>query len=153
MADPIELSEHRKPVTYTLHIIHHWNGTIEVLVDDVAETERNKESIVWAMKRALLALENGPVDPTLSPSSNQWRQIETDPPPLDIQILASNGDDQESGEFQRHTYKNYVKCYPEAHDDLYRLEIKDLGTMWSGSLNGLTHWRLLPPPPALQGED
>jgi hypothetical protein len=56
MSEVIDLSKKREPARYTLHLVHHWDGTVEVLVDDVAETERNKKSITWAMGRALLAL-------------------------------------------------------------------------------------------------
>lgn len=51
----IDLSAKRQPVTYTLVITHHWDGHFEFTVLDVADDERSKESVGYALKQAAAA--------------------------------------------------------------------------------------------------
>jgi hypothetical protein len=48
----IELSDRRPPVEYTVRIRHHWDGHLEVLVDDLADDERSLASVGHALRRA-----------------------------------------------------------------------------------------------------
>jgi hypothetical protein len=45
MTDVINLSGRRQPVTYTVTITHHWDGTIETFVHDVSDDERSRASV------------------------------------------------------------------------------------------------------------
>lgn len=51
----IDLSTKRQPVTYTLVITHHWDGHFEFTVLDVADDERSRESVGYALKQAAAA--------------------------------------------------------------------------------------------------
>ena len=51
----IDLSMKRQPVTYTLVITHHWDGHFEFTVLDVADDERSRESVGYALKQAAAA--------------------------------------------------------------------------------------------------
>lgn len=53
MADVVDLSAKRKPVTYTVVITHHWDDTLEVLVMDVQDDPRSRASVLDALKRAV----------------------------------------------------------------------------------------------------
>ena len=48
----INLSDRRQPVAYTVRITHHWDDSIEVLVEDVADDERSRQSVADALARA-----------------------------------------------------------------------------------------------------
>jgi len=48
----IDLSTKRQPVTYTLVITHHWDGHFEFTVLDVADDERSREAVGYALKKA-----------------------------------------------------------------------------------------------------
>jgi len=54
----IDLAKKRQPVTYTLVITHHWDGTFEFTVLDVADDERSQESVGYALKKAAEAWGN-----------------------------------------------------------------------------------------------
>jgi hypothetical protein len=45
----IELSEHRQPVCYTVHLRHHWNGALEIFVEDVADDVRSRIAVADAL--------------------------------------------------------------------------------------------------------
>ena len=47
----IDLSQHRAPVTYTIHITHHWDDRLEVFVEDVSDDERSQDSVNDAIAR------------------------------------------------------------------------------------------------------
>lgn len=49
MTNVVELSQHRKPVTYTIHVVHHWNGEIELLINDIAEDPRSDDAVMEAL--------------------------------------------------------------------------------------------------------
>lgn len=51
MSKVINLADHREPVTYTLTITHHWDGTLEIYVDGVEDDERSRESVWDALDR------------------------------------------------------------------------------------------------------
>jgi len=46
------LSDRRKPVTYTVTITHHWDDTVEVFVQDVADDDRSRAAVGDALGRA-----------------------------------------------------------------------------------------------------
>lgn len=46
------LSDRRKPVTYTVTITHHWDDTVEVFVQDVADDDRSRAAVGDALARA-----------------------------------------------------------------------------------------------------
>lgn len=46
-----ELNERRRPVSYTIRLTHHWDGTIEVFVKDVAGDDRSRASVGYALLR------------------------------------------------------------------------------------------------------
>lgn len=52
----VDLSKKRDPVKYTIHLTHHWDGKLEIWVDDVSDTERSRESIAWALDQAAAAM-------------------------------------------------------------------------------------------------
>lgn len=52
MSDVVDLSAHRSPVNYTVRISQHWDGRVEVLVEDVADDDRSREAVADALTRA-----------------------------------------------------------------------------------------------------
>ena len=54
----INLSDRRAPVAYTVRIIHHWDDTLEVFVEDVAGDERSRQSVADALARAACMFAN-----------------------------------------------------------------------------------------------
>jgi hypothetical protein len=48
----INLADRRPPVSYTVRITHHWDDTLEVFVEDVADDERSRQSVADALARA-----------------------------------------------------------------------------------------------------
>jgi hypothetical protein len=53
MADVIDLSARRAPVWYTLRICHHWDDTIEIVAEDIADDLRSRASINDTLRRLL----------------------------------------------------------------------------------------------------
>ena len=52
MSDHIlELANRRSPTTYTVTITHHWDGTIESYVHDVADDQRSRDAVAYALRR------------------------------------------------------------------------------------------------------
>jgi hypothetical protein len=51
MSEIIDLSTKRAPVTYVVTITHHWDGTLESFVQDVADNEHSRASVAYALKR------------------------------------------------------------------------------------------------------
>jgi hypothetical protein len=47
----IELANKRSPVWYTIRIGHHWDDTIEMIVEDVADNERSRASVNDTLQR------------------------------------------------------------------------------------------------------
>ena len=48
----INLADRRPPVSYTVRITHHWDDSLEVFVEDVADDERSRQSVADALARA-----------------------------------------------------------------------------------------------------
>ena len=59
----IDLWKHRAPVTYTVTITHHWDDTLEVFVQDVADDARSRASVADALRRAADKFGEKPADP------------------------------------------------------------------------------------------
>lgn len=51
MSDVIDLSSKRAPTVYTVTIAHHWDGTLEFKIDDVADDGRSREAVMHAFRR------------------------------------------------------------------------------------------------------
>mgnify|MGYP000255225035 CR=1 FL=1 len=66
----IDLNAKRAPVTYTLTISHHWDGTIEIWVEGVTDSDRSQESVWYALKRF--------VDSKFKPENHESDDDETD---------------------------------------------------------------------------
>lgn len=54
----INLADRRQPVSYTVRITQHWDGSLEVFVEDVADDERSRQSVADALARAASAFAN-----------------------------------------------------------------------------------------------
>lgn len=50
----INLADRRQPVSYTVRITQHWDGSLEVFVEDVADDERSRQSVADALARAAI---------------------------------------------------------------------------------------------------
>ena len=48
----IDLGKRRSSVTYTVTITHHWDDTLEIFVQDVADDERSRAAVADALRRA-----------------------------------------------------------------------------------------------------
>jgi hypothetical protein len=51
----VELNSKRKPVSYTIDVTHHHDGTVEVFVRDVSDDPRSREAVMstiisWASR-------------------------------------------------------------------------------------------------------
>lgn len=52
MSDVVKLADRRPPTCYTIHIAHHWDGKVEVMVEDLADDARSREAVGYALKLA-----------------------------------------------------------------------------------------------------
>lgn len=59
----IELGDHRSPVCYTVHLTQHWNGTLEVFVEDVADDPRSRQAVADALALASKMLDTSQSGP------------------------------------------------------------------------------------------
>lgn len=48
----IELSDHREPVCYTVRLRQHWNGALEVFVEDISDDLRSRQAVADALALA-----------------------------------------------------------------------------------------------------
>jgi hypothetical protein len=48
----IDLANHRPPVCYTVRLTDHWDGRLEIFVEDIADDERSKSAVANALRRA-----------------------------------------------------------------------------------------------------
>lgn len=48
----IDLSEHRPPVCYTIRLTQHWDGRLEIWVEDVQDDPRSRQAVADALVRA-----------------------------------------------------------------------------------------------------
>lgn len=51
----VPLAKKQKPVSYTIDVTHHFDGTVEVFVRDVSDDDRSREAVMetiisWATK-------------------------------------------------------------------------------------------------------
>ena len=51
MAEIVDLSARRAPVSYTVEITHHWDDRLEVFVHNVANDDRSRASVNDAIAR------------------------------------------------------------------------------------------------------
>lgn len=54
----VDLAQHRPPVCYTVRLTDHWDGTLQVFVEDVSDDDRSRASVAHALRRAADMLEN-----------------------------------------------------------------------------------------------
>lgn len=45
----VKLSDRQKPVDYTIHIRHWFDGTVEMYVRDIADDERSRKALRYAL--------------------------------------------------------------------------------------------------------
>lgn len=53
----VDLADHRPAVCYTVHLVQHWDGRLEIRVEDVADDERSRLAVADALRRAAEHLE------------------------------------------------------------------------------------------------
>lgn len=46
------LADYRNPVKYTIRLIHHWDDSLEILVENISDDSRSRHSAGDAMMRA-----------------------------------------------------------------------------------------------------
>lgn len=56
----VDLSKRRAPVVYTVTITQHWDDSLEVFVQDVADDARSRASVADALRRAAAMFEEKP---------------------------------------------------------------------------------------------
>ena len=59
MAEVVKLSSKRPPVIYSVHITQHWDGGVDVFVQDVADDDRSRRAVAYALRRAADGLDGG----------------------------------------------------------------------------------------------
>lgn len=52
MSEVVDLNAKRAPVHYTVRLSHHWDGRVEVFVEDVADDERSRDAVADALAKA-----------------------------------------------------------------------------------------------------
>jgi hypothetical protein len=57
MTPIIDLAKHRPPVCYTVRLVEHWDGRLEIFVEDVAGDERSRKAVADSLRRAADRLE------------------------------------------------------------------------------------------------
>lgn len=56
----IDLNARRAPVTYTITVTHHWDGSLELFVEGIAESGRSNRTVADALlAAAAMAERNG----------------------------------------------------------------------------------------------
>ena len=53
----IDLADHRAPVCYTVRMTQHWDGRLQVFVEDVADDDRSRQAVAKALRSAADLLE------------------------------------------------------------------------------------------------
>lgn len=48
----IDLANHRPPVCYTVRLTEHWDGRLEIFVEDVADDDRSRRAVADSLRRA-----------------------------------------------------------------------------------------------------
>jgi hypothetical protein len=59
MTDVVSLNTKRKPVIYSVHITQHWDGGVDVFVQDVADDEQSRKAVAYALRRAADGIDGG----------------------------------------------------------------------------------------------
>lgn len=54
----IQLSDHREPVSYTVHVTHHWDDRVEIWLEGVAQDQRSREAVAHALRSAAVLAGN-----------------------------------------------------------------------------------------------
>lgn len=62
MSEIISINSRKPPTFYTLRIAHHQDGKLQLFVEDVADDERSRESIAWAMRELADSLDDRRAD-------------------------------------------------------------------------------------------
>lgn len=47
----IDINAHKPPVIYAVRIAQYWDGRMEFFVEDVADDQRSRASIAWALRQ------------------------------------------------------------------------------------------------------
>lgn len=55
----VDLAHHRPPICYTIRLAQHWDGRLQITVEDVADDERSRKAVADALRRAADGIENG----------------------------------------------------------------------------------------------
>lgn len=56
MADIVPLDGQREPVRYTIHVDHHWDGAVDVAIEDISADKRSLRVAAYALKLARRAV-------------------------------------------------------------------------------------------------
>lgn len=51
MSDIVDLNARRAPVVYDVTIAHHYDGTVEFSIHNVADDPRSRDAVLWAFRR------------------------------------------------------------------------------------------------------
>ena len=51
MREVVDLNTRRSPVIYDVTIAHHYDGTVEFNIRDVADDTRSRDAVLWAFRR------------------------------------------------------------------------------------------------------
>lgn len=46
MSEIVKLSDHQKPVSYTIHVTHHYSGKVEIFARDVSDDSRSIDAVI-----------------------------------------------------------------------------------------------------------
>jgi hypothetical protein len=61
-ANVVRLNDKRDPVLYSVHITQHWDGGVDVFVQDVADDEQSRKAVAYALRRAADGIDGGKND-------------------------------------------------------------------------------------------
>lgn len=54
----VDINANKPPVIYTVRIAQHWDGRCEFFIEDVANDQRTRNSVAWALREMADTLEN-----------------------------------------------------------------------------------------------
>lgn len=55
----IKLAEKRPPVCYTVRLTEHWDGRLEIFVEDIQDDPRSRQAVGHSLRRAADMLDPG----------------------------------------------------------------------------------------------
>lgn len=60
MTNIVDLATKRAPVLYTVHITHHWDGSIDVAIEGLGNppSEQSKQSVIYGLTTAVDLIES-----------------------------------------------------------------------------------------------